>query len=108
MRDDEFWFTVFHEAGHLALHMQDQIFLEGSCSQSPQAESEANEFAKEHLFVNNEFNGLHTLPLNKFAIARFARRLGISSGVVVGQLQELGRIPYKHFNYLKTRYSWID
>lgn len=106
LRDDQFWFTVFHEAGHLALHMHDEIFLEGSCSQNPEAEKEANAFAIEYLFTNHEFDALLTLPLNKFAIARFARRLGISPGIVVGQLQDIGRIPYKHFNYLKVRYSW--
>ncbi|MDO8769440.1 MAG: ImmA/IrrE family metallo-endopeptidase [Burkholderiaceae bacterium] len=108
LRDDEFWFTVFHEIGHLALHLHDEIFLEGSCSQNPLAEGEANAFALEHLFINSGFDVLRTLALNKFSIARFARRLGIAPGIVVGQLQDIGRIPYKHFNFLKVRYAWSN
>lgn len=108
LRDDEFWFTVFHEAGHMALHLHEDVFLEGSCFENLQAETEANAFAIEHLFTGCNYNALRTLPLNKFAIARFARRLGIAPGIVVGQLQDLGRIPYKHFNYLKVRYTWVD
>jgi HTH-type transcriptional regulator / antitoxin HigA len=107
LSDDQFWFTVFHEVGHLVLHTHKGLFLEGSCLESADAEKEADEFAKEQLFPGDAYGELSSIPLNKFAIARFARRAGVASGIVVGQLQELGRIPHRHFNYMKARYSWI-
>lgn len=106
LSDDQFWFTVFHEAGHLLLHSQDGLFLEGIETANPTAESEADQFARLHLFTETGLNELRSLPLNHFAIARFAKRLGVATGLLVGQLQEMGRVPYRHFNYLKARYVW--
>lgn len=108
LADDQFWFTVFHEAGHLLLHANDAIFLEGIDIIDTDAEKEANDFAAVTLFTETGLAELQTLPLNHFAIARFARRIGIAPGIVVGQLQEMKRIPYKHFNYIKVRYEWDD
>ena len=106
LNDHEFWFTVFHEAGHLLLHAADRLFLEGIEASNPQAEEEANDFAVLSLFNEAGFQALKTLPLNHFAIARFAKRTGVGTGVVVGQLQDMKRVPYRHFNYLKARYTW--
>ena len=108
LSDDQFWFTVFHEAGHLLLHSQDGLFLEGIETANSDAENEADEFARLNLFTEAGLNELRSLPLNHFAIARFAKRVGVAAGLVVGQLQEMERVPYRHFNYLKSRYSWRD
>jgi len=106
LADDQFWFSVFHEIGHLLLHSRDGIFLEGIETANEKMEVEANEFACLHLLTEVGLRQLHSVPLNHFAIARLAKRLDVSPGVVVGQLQEMGRVPYHHFNYLKARYEW--
>lgn len=106
LADDQFWFTVFHEIGHLLRHASEGLFLEGVDVTRPEAEEEADAFAVESLFTVEGARQLRDLPLNKFAIARHARRLGIAPGLVVGQLQALGRVPYRHFNYMKARYVW--
>jgi HTH-type transcriptional regulator / antitoxin HigA len=105
LNDDQFWFTVFHEAAHLILHTECGLFLEGNAAESTVAESEADDFASAQLFGEDQTE-VTDLPVNRFAIARYARRRRISPGLVVGQLQKLGRIPYKHFNYMKVRYKW--
>jgi HTH-type transcriptional regulator / antitoxin HigA len=106
LNDYEFWLTVFHEAGHLLLHAGDALFLEGIEASNPEAEEEANRFALTHLFTEAGILELKALPLNHFAIARFAKHAGLGIGVVVGQLQDMKLIPYRHFNYLKVHYSW--
>ncbi len=105
LNDDQFWFTVFHEAAHLILHTECGLFLEGLAVERTSAETEADNFAAAQLFGEDQAE-MMLIALNKFAIARFARRRGISPGLVVGQLQRAGRIPYKHFNYLKFKYKW--
>jgi hypothetical protein len=40
------------------------------------------------------------------AIVRFAKRVGIAPGIIVGQLQHYDRIPRNYFNGLKRRYQW--
>lgn len=106
LADDQFWFTVFHEIGHLLLHAKEGLFLEGLGETRSEAEDEANIFALNSIFTESGVSELKAIPLNQFAIARLAKRIGTSPGLVVGQLQELKRIPYNHFNYLKARYSW--
>jgi plasmid maintenance system antidote protein VapI/Zn-dependent peptidase ImmA (M78 family) len=108
LSDDQFWFTVFHEAGHLVLHTDKGLFLEGSDFGSEAAENEADVFAQEHLFSGGNYDALSTVPLNKFSIGRLARRAGVSPGIVVGQLQKIGRTSHKYFNYMKVRYAWPD
>jgi HTH-type transcriptional regulator/antitoxin HigA len=108
LADDQFWFTVFHEIGHLVLHAHGELFLEGLEERHSQAETEADEFALLKLFEEVGVGALDTVNLTKFDIARLARRAGISPGLVVGQLQDRKRIPYKHFNFLKARYAWQE
>ncbi len=107
LTDDHFWFTFFHEAGHLLLHGQDGFFLEGPETPSTLQEEQANEFAANTL-VPHELRREMLQLRNSRAIIRFARRIGISRGIVVGQLQHLGRLGRDQLNGLKTRYEWAD
>jgi plasmid maintenance system antidote protein VapI len=107
LSDDHFWFTFFHEAGHILLHGR-HLFLEDLEPPSSAAEREANEFA-ERILIPDEFrDALMRLPADARQIIRFARRIGISPGLVVGQLQHRGRIPHRYFNDLKRRFQWED
>jgi plasmid maintenance system antidote protein VapI len=108
LSDDQFWFTVFHEIGHLLLHSRDSLFLEGVETANKPLEAEADAFANLHLLTEQGLRALYSIPLNHFAIARLAKRVGVSPGIVVGRLQEMKRVPYRHFNYLKARYAWRD
>ncbi len=106
LSDDHFWFTFFHEAGHLLLHGKDDLFLESMETCSTQEEQEANEFAASTLIPENFQSELAQLPLDGRDVIRFARMVGISPGIVVGQLQHLGLITRRQLNNLKTRFSW--
>lgn len=106
LSDDHFWFTFFHEAGHLLLHQINSPFLEGVSLCSEKEESEANKFSSDLLIPPKYQASLHSLVWDRFSIARFAKQIGISSGIVVGQLQHLGIIPHNHFNGFKVRYQW--
>ena len=106
LSDDHFWFAFFHEAGHLLLH-GNELFLEGIEAQTLKQEDEANEFAANILIPAKhraEFMGLRS---NARDIVRFARKISVSPGIVVGQLQHSNRIPMNHLNRLKRRFEWI-
>ena len=47
------------------------------------------------------------LGTNSYDFVRFARRIGISPGIVVGQLQHMGKLNYRQMNGLKRRYTWM-
>lgn len=108
LSDDQFWFTFFHEAGHLLLHGKKGFFLEGVDAPATPEEQEANEFAGRTLVPTELRPALLDLPLDGRKVIRFARRLGVSPGIVVGQLQHHGRIKRHQLNSLKRRFRWED
>ena len=109
LSDDQFWFTFFHEAGHLLLHGEHRYFLEGLHETSTtKEEQEANDFAARTLIPHELRSELLNVPLRARNLIRFARRLGVSPGIVVGQLQFHGRIKHTQQNRLKRRYRWVD
>ena len=105
LSDDHFWFAFFHEAGHLLLHGTG-LFLEGIESDTPKQEEEASEFAA-NILVPAEFKAeFMELRSNVRDVVSFARRVGVSPGIIAGQLQHFERIPRNHLNRLKRRYEW--
>ncbi|QXU42142.1 ImmA/IrrE family metallo-endopeptidase [Pedobacter sp. D749] len=109
LTDDHFWFTFFHEAAHLLLHGNRSVFVEeiGKNRMISNEEKEANEFAAETLIPSEKRPQMMKLSVtNKKSIVGFASSLGVSPGIVIGQLQHLGRIEHNRYNYYKRRFTW--
>ncbi|MCG8094942.1 MAG: ImmA/IrrE family metallo-endopeptidase [Candidatus Thiodiazotropha endolucinida] len=109
LSDDHFWFSFFHESGHIILHDRDLVFLEGVERVNPEEEKEADSFAANILIPEDHKDELLSFRANDWrSIIRFAKKLGISPGIVVGQLQYHGLVPHNRLNKLKNRYRWSD
>ena len=108
LTDDHFWFSFFHEIGHLLLHGNNGLILEGLAEVKNDAEDEANEFAARTLIPAEHLETLLGLRRVSREIMRFAASIGISSGIVVGQLQHRGMIGHGQLNSLKRRFVWDD
>lgn len=107
LSDDHFWFSFFHEAGHLVLHNHKSIFVEIDSNKNiDEIEKEANSFAAEMLIPYKLHSQLRKLKGNQRNILNFAQENNISPGIVVGQMQYLGIIDYKYLNGYKRRYDW--
>lgn len=118
--DDQFWFTFFHEAGHLIRHFEQQLFLEEADSSEEEQdlffgedhgkidklEDEADQFALDVLIPRAYQERMLNLPPEHNAYIAFAREVGVAPGIVVGQMQRLGRLPYAWLNKLKRRFKW--
>jgi len=105
--DDKLWFTLFHEAGHLLRHGKRLTFLDilGEDGLNPEEEEQANAFARDFLIgvaSYREFCGVGLFT--EAAIRAFARREGVSPGIVVGRLQFDHRLGWERFNKLKVTY----
>ncbi|TGD78231.1 ImmA/IrrE family metallo-endopeptidase [Hymenobacter wooponensis] len=106
LSDDQFWFTFFHEAGHLLLH-GNNLFLEGEAEDFlDHREDEANRFSAEVLIPEQFRQRMQRIPLTKKGIVGFSMEVGVSPGIVVGQLQFSKRITPKQLNTYKRRYQW--
>jgi Zn-dependent peptidase ImmA (M78 family) len=103
--DDQFWFSVFHEIGHILLHGRRQFFVDYGMRDDTEEEREANAFAREVL-IAPEYN--HLLPhlKSKKDIRRFAAKIGVSPGIVVGRLQYDKLLRQGYCNDLKVKYEW--
>ncbi len=114
LSDDHFWFSFYHEAGHLLLHLQRRLFrdqelyVDGEDSEINGDEEEANDFAAQMLLGRNYKQELSKVRRETRSIIRFARQCGVSPGVVVGQLQHFGLLRQNQFNSLKRRFSWQE
>jgi len=107
--DDQFWFSFFHEAGHVLLHKKRDVFLENA-EPSDKQEEEANTFAKNTLIPPDTYTAfLETISeghISKEDVKAFAAELDIAPGIVVGRLQHDGYLPFTHLNGLKRKFEW--
>lgn len=112
LTDDQFWFTFYHECGHLLLHRETLFFFDEHADQEEQAgaeiEDEANQFAVETLIPPSNRDALAHVRLEILVVARLAGDIGVAPGIVVGQLQRSGRLAKSHLNLLKRRFAWVE
>ena len=105
--DDHFWFSFFHEAGHVANDPKKEVFIDENSKDDDEREWKANAFAANFLIPPNRAS---ELPMLKKAadVRRFADSIGIAPGIVVGRLQHEKLIPFSYMNDLKQRFTWAD
>lgn len=107
--DDHFWFTFFHEAGHLLLHPRVDMFIdEIEAPATSREEMEANEFAAGTLLSKEQRERLANLPATYEDVIRFARDVQLSPGIIVGQLQHAKRIPHGWLRKAKRKLDWDE
>lgn len=100
---DRFWFSLFHEIGHIVLG-----HLVRNTDDESEIELEADTFAKSTLIPDEAFNELTASgSFTRKSISDFAVRVGIDAGIVVGRLQKEGFLNYRDYNDLKTKYEMI-
>lgn len=105
--DDQFWFTVFHEIGHLILHKA-HTFLDGEGTPFDDKEQEANDFAESCIIPVLRTSEFERLGPDRDSILRFSVSIGVAPGLTVGQMQHREMIPREKLNYLKRRWSWSE
>lgn len=96
-QNDRFWFTFFHEAGHILLHGKKDIFLEDIeyNDYDQDKEKEADAFAiKWTLSEEEEREILENAPLSEDDIVRYAKKFNTHPAMIIGRLQKKGLLPY--------------
>jgi HTH-type transcriptional regulator/antitoxin HigA len=109
---DIFWFSLFHELGHLLLHRKKDIYINSEDEKvNKEQEDQANKFASECLIPELEYNSF----VNKFkmfanieSLKLFARKNGVTNGILVGRLQNDQIIGRNQLNNLRDKYEWVN
>jgi len=112
--DDQLWFTLFHELGHILMHKKRRGFILDNADtdlsdkvidpEMRKEEEEANRFAADSLIPPSQLAKF--IRLGNFgdkAIEQFAIAIGIGPGLVVGRLQHDSILPLYQGNDLKQK-----
>ncbi|WP_320361316.1 helix-turn-helix domain-containing protein [Syntrophotalea acetylenica] len=85
--EDKFWFSFFHEAGHvLHDHKRDVLINDGS--HDDPREKRADDFASEFL-IPSKYDQAIKVIRSKAEVVHWADELGIAPGIVAGRFQYL-------------------
>lgn len=96
-QNDRFWFTFFHEIGHVLLHGKKEIFLEDIeySDYDKQKEQEADDFAVKWTFSEEQENEvLKNEDLTEREIVEFANKFNTHPAIIIGRLQKKEIIHY--------------
>ena len=96
-RYDNFWFTFFHEAGHILLHGKKDIFLENIdySEKDKQKEKEADNFAiKWTLSKEEQAEILQRFRITIEDVIEFAEKFNTHPSIIIGRLQHERLISY--------------
>lgn len=108
-----FWFTFFHELGHILYHGKKDIFIDGIKSITPdkEKEEEADAFAARMLLSEKERNELFQYPnFDSELILQLSQKFKKHPGIIVAQVQRKYNHLYKnkHLNSLKTKVEFTE
>jgi HTH-type transcriptional regulator / antitoxin HigA len=111
-RHDIFWHALFHELDHIR-HEEGQgdkpivdTNMMADCSAGVDIEKRANETAAATLIPPLELEALKQKVAHAYSeatVVAFARRLDVHPGIVVGQLQHRGELPWSAFSRLRAK-----
>lgn len=108
---DIFWFSIFHEIGHIVngdiTNAAGFIDIVNSNQNTMDKEAAADEFAKDALLDPKSYKAFvkdsdFSLP----AIFKYAESQHVMPYIVIGRLQKEKIIPYSWYSGYKTRYKW--
>lgn len=86
-KEDIFWFSFFHEAGHVLNDGKKYLYINDGTADDP-AERQANEYAAQMLIPKERDEAIR-LYRSKAEIVFLADILGVSPGIVAGRYQHL-------------------
>lgn len=101
--EDRFWFSFFHEAGHVLKDSKKDLLINNGSHDDPR-EKRADRFAAKFL-IPSQYDDSIRLIRSKAEIISMADELGIAPGIVAGRYQFLtGK--WNFFNGLIRKLEW--
>ena len=108
--NDHFWFSFFHEAGHILLHRKREAFIDGlDANADDPAEQEADTFAQNTLIPRAEWQTfVDNTSFTHDSVVAFATRQGIAPGIIAGRLMHDKLKPWNWQvgHNLQVKFAW--
>lgn len=105
---DIFWFTLFHEVGHIVNGdlTRTSKYIDASNSENIARERNADAFARDALLNPDAYSAfVKNSDFSIMNIIRFAKEQDVIPCIVIGRLQKEKCIPYNYFSAYKTYYK---
>lgn len=104
---DIFWFTLFHEVGHV-LHGDIKGQFVDYDSEKTDIEGNADAFARDILLNPLDYKTfVSSAEFSLSSIKKFAESQQVEPFIVIGRLQKEGYLEYSDYPKEKVRYNWI-
>ena len=104
---DIFWFTLFHEIGHLLNDDFSNQYIDYSFIDS-EIEKNADLFARDVLINNNDYEKFKSAgKIDIDSINKFAKTQNVKPGIVIGRIQT-DINDYSFMASYKERYKWVN
>lgn len=113
-RNDIFWFSFFHEIGHILLHGKKDVFLEDNAylDQQREKENEADTFASNLLLSkqaeNKIIQEIQEKHISKNLIKTLAEKYQTHPAIIIGRLQHKGLLRHDMLNDFMVHISLFD
>jgi HTH-type transcriptional regulator/antitoxin HigA len=111
-KNDIFWFTFFHEIGHIIKHGKKYISIENEVDYDPESiieEQEADDFAVKWTFSEEEEEEvLRHKPLSERQILSFAEKFKTHPAMIIGRFHHKKLLPYSIGNQFIEKIEIFD
>ncbi|MFT5632610.1 MAG: HTH-type transcriptional regulator/antitoxin HigA [Rubritalea sp.] len=90
-RLDNFWFTLFHELGHIKLHLHEHpegFYDDSESGDNSYKEHQANEFALDSMIPKKQWQAMRNSTSKTAQIRLEAKRLAIHPAIIAGRLRK--------------------
>ena len=104
---DIFWFTLFHEIGHLINDDFNDLYIDYNFIEN-EVEKKANHFARNTLINEDDYD--HFVKNGKYdftTIKKFARSQNVKPGIVIGRIQN-DIADYTFMAKYREKYKWVN
>ena len=104
---DIFWFTLFHEIGHLMNDDFTDMYIDYNFVES-EIEKRADNFARSALINEDDYNSfLQNEKYDIITITKFAKSQNVKPGIVIGRIQN-DINDYSFMARYRERYKWVN